>query len=65
MQKGERLAGDLASVQQMFAGSNSPLAEMRQAARRLDRIAAEHPLLEAALAALDRAMIEADEAEDQ
>jgi DNA repair protein RecN (Recombination protein N) len=43
MQKGERLAGDLASVQQMFAGSNSPLAEMRQAARRLDRIAAEHP----------------------
>jgi DNA repair protein RecN (Recombination protein N) len=38
---------------------------LRSAARRLDRIAAEHPLLGEALAALDRAVIEASEAEDR
>ena len=38
---------------------------MRGAARRLDRIAAEHPLLTEALEALDRAVIEAGEAEDK
>jgi DNA repair protein RecN (Recombination protein N) len=38
---------------------------LRSAARRLDRIAAEHPLLSEALAALDRAVIEASEAEDK
>ena len=38
---------------------------MRGAARRLDRIAAEHPLLAEALASLDRAVIEASEAEDR
>lgn len=65
MQKGERLAGDLSAVQQVFTGSNSPLAELRVAARRLDRIAGEHALLEEVLAALDRAMIEADDAEDK
>lgn len=65
MQKGERLSGDLAAVSQVFAGSKSPVAELRVAARRLDRIAGEHPLLEEALAAFDRAMIEADEAEDK
>jgi DNA repair protein RecN (Recombination protein N) len=52
-------------VQQVFTGSNSPLAELRVAARRLDRIAGEHALLEEVLAALDRAMIEADDAEDK
>ncbi|MFM5917506.1 MAG: DNA repair protein RecN, partial [Novosphingobium sp.] len=36
---------------------------LRSAARRLDRIAGEHPLLADALAALDRAVIEASEAE--
>jgi DNA repair protein RecN (Recombination protein N) len=41
------------------------LAELRVAARRLDRIAGEHALLEEVLAALDRAMIEADDAEDK
>ncbi|HEX9807481.1 MAG TPA: DNA repair protein RecN, partial [Alteraurantiacibacter sp.] len=43
----------------------SPLAELRAAARRLDRIAGEHPLLAEALAALDRAAIEAGEAEEK
>jgi DNA repair protein RecN (Recombination protein N) len=65
MQKGARLSGDLADLQQVFAGSNSVLAQLRQAARRLDRIAGEHPLLEEVLAALDRAVIEADDAEDK
>ncbi|HWU01886.1 MAG TPA: DNA repair protein RecN [Novosphingobium sp.] len=65
MQKGERLAGDLSDLQHLWAGSDSVLASMRAAARRLDRIAGEHPLLEEALAALDRAVIEAGEAEDK
>ena len=64
MQKGERLSGDLAELQHLWAGSDSALANLRSAARRLDRIAAEHPLLKTALEALDRAVIEASEAED-
>jgi DNA repair protein RecN (Recombination protein N) len=65
MQKGERLSGDLAELQHLWTGSDSALASMRSAARRLDRIAAEHPLLTEGLAALDRAVIEAGEAEDK
>lgn len=63
MQKGERLAGDLEELRQLWEGSDSPLAVLRVAARRLDRIGKEHPLLAEALAALDRAIIEAGEAE--
>ncbi len=65
MQKGERLSGDLAELQHLWAGSDSALAGLRSAARRLDRIANEHPLLAEALASLDRALIEAGEAEDK
>ncbi len=65
MQKGERLSGDLAELQHLWAGSDSALASLRGAARRLDRIATEHALLAEALAALDRAVIEASEAEDR
>ncbi|HEX7751304.1 MAG TPA: AAA family ATPase, partial [Novosphingobium sp.] len=65
MQKGERLSGDLAELQHLWAGSDSALATLRGAARRLDRIAGEHPLLAEALGALDRAVIEAGEAEDR
>ena len=65
MQKGERLSGDLAELQHLWAGSDSALASLRTAARRLDRIAGEHPLLKEALDALDRAVIEASEAEDR
>lgn len=65
MQKGERLADDLAALQHVWTGSDSALAGLRGAARRLDRIAGEHPLLADALAALDRAVIEAGEAEDK
>ncbi len=65
MQKGERLSGDLAELQHLWTGSDSALASLRSAARRLDRIAHEHPLLAEALEALDRAVIEAGEAEDK
>ena len=63
MQKGERLTEDLVELAKLWAGSDSALAGLRSAARRLDRIAGEHPLLGEALAALDRAVIEAAEAE--
>ncbi|EGD58467.1 DNA repair protein RecN [Novosphingobium nitrogenifigens DSM 19370] len=65
MQKGERLSGDLSALQSLWEGSDSALAILRSAARRLDRIAGEHPLLGEALASLDRAVIEAGEAEDR
>ena len=65
MQKGEKLSGDLEELRHIWDGSDSPLAALRVAARRLDRIAAEHPMLAEALAALDRAVIEAGEAEDK
>ncbi|MCR2833614.1 DNA repair protein RecN [Parerythrobacter lacustris] len=65
MQKGERLSGELEELRRMWDGSDSPLAALRVAARKLDRIAPEHPLLAEALAALDRAVIEAGEAEEK
>ena len=65
MQKGEKLAGDLEALRLVWDGSDSALAQLRAAARRLDRIGGEHPLLAEALAALDRAVIEAGEAEEK
>jgi DNA repair protein RecN (Recombination protein N) len=65
MQKGEKLAGDLEALRLVWDGSESALAQLRGAARRLDRIGGEHPLLAEALAALDRAVIEAGEAEEK
>ncbi|PNU02866.1 DNA repair protein RecN [Novosphingobium guangzhouense] len=65
MQKGEKLADDLSALQHLWTGSDSALAILRGAARRLDRIAGEHELLAEALSALDRAVIEAGEAEDK
>ncbi len=65
MQKGQKLAGDLEELRHIWEESDSPLAALRVAARRLDRIAPEHPLLSEALSALDRALVEAGEAEDR
>ncbi|QFT78101.1 DNA repair protein RecN [Erythrobacter sp. THAF29] len=65
MQKAEKLSGELEELRHIWEGSDSPLASLRVAARRLDRIAEQHPLLADALAALDRAVIEAGEAEDK
>jgi DNA repair protein RecN (Recombination protein N) len=65
MQKGERLSGDLEELRHLWEGSDSPLANLRVAARKLDRIADQHPLLTEALESLDRAVIEAGEAEEK
>ncbi|SIN86370.1 DNA replication and repair protein RecN [Parasphingorhabdus marina DSM 22363] len=65
MMKGEKLTGDLEAIRSTFDGSEGGLASLRAAARRLDRIAGDHPLLAEALAAIDRAVIEAGEAEDK
>jgi len=63
MQKGARLTEDMAALDELLGGSDGALARLRQAARRLDRIAPEHDLLAGALAAFDRAVIEAADAE--
>ena len=65
MQKGARLAEDISAAAQLLEGSEGGLALLRQAARRLDRIASEHDKLGEALAAIDRAVIEASDAEDR
>jgi len=65
MQKGARLADELETAAALIEGSEGGLALLRQAARRLDRLAGEHETLAQALAAIDRAVIEAAEAEDR
>jgi DNA repair protein RecN (Recombination protein N) len=65
MQKGERLQGELEALRKVWDGSNSPLASLRSAARKLERVADQHELLAEALAFLDRAVVEAGEAEDK
>ncbi len=64
MQAGARLGDELGAISALLQGSEGGLARIRQAARRLDRIAGEHVLLAQALAAIDRAVIEAAEGED-
>jgi DNA repair protein RecN (Recombination protein N) len=63
MQKGQRLAEDIGAITELLGGSDGGLALLRQAARRLERIAGEHEKLSDALAAIDRAVIEAAESE--
>ena len=63
MQKGARLTDDLAAVDALLTGRDGGTDKLAQAARRLDRIGAEHPLLGEAVEALDRALVEAGEAE--
>jgi DNA repair protein RecN (Recombination protein N) len=65
MQKGARLSDELETAAALIEGSEGGLALLRQAARRLDRLAPEHETLAQALAAIDRAVIEAAEAEDR
>jgi DNA repair protein RecN (Recombination protein N) len=65
IQRGVRLADDLTAVDDHLGGSDGAVSRLRQAARRLDRIAQDHPLLAEALSALDRAVIEAAEAEER
>jgi DNA repair protein RecN (Recombination protein N) len=65
MQAGLKAGESLAGLDELLGGSEGALALLRQAARRIERGAADHPLLAEALAALDRAVIEASEAEDR
>src|SRR5690348_17172814 len=65
MQAGLKAGESLAGLDELLGGSEGALAQLRQAARRIERGAADHPLLADALAALDRALIEGSEAEDR
>lgn len=64
MQKGARLGDDMTTVTGLLGGSDGALSQLRQAARWLDRIAPDHEILAEALTAVDRAVIEASEAEE-
>jgi DNA repair protein RecN (Recombination protein N) len=65
MKQAARIEEDLDALGPHYGGSDGGLAQLRQAARRLERIADAHPLLAEALAATDRAIIEAAEAEQR
>ena len=65
MQAGMKAGESLTGLDELLGGSDGALALLRQAARRIERGAADHPLLAEALAALDRSLIEASEAEDK
>ena len=65
MQRSEKISEDLNALIDALDGSEGALSRMRQAARILDRISSGHPALAEALAALDRAVVEASQAGDQ
>ena len=65
MQAGLKAGESLSGLDELLGGSDGALPLLRQAARRIERGAADHPLLAEALASLDRAVIEASEAEDR
>ena len=65
MQAGAKAGEALTGLDELLGGSDGALAKLRLAARRIERGAADHPLLAEALAALDRALIEACEGEDR
>jgi DNA repair protein RecN (Recombination protein N) len=65
MQAGLKAGESLTGLDELLGGSEGALSQLRQAARRIEREAADHPLLGEALASLDRALIEASEAEER
>ncbi|MBI0474126.1 DNA repair protein RecN [Sphingomonas sp. MA1305] len=65
MQRAEKIASELAAIDAHLDGSDGGLSQLRQAARVLERIAEDHPALAEALAAIDRAVIEASAAEER
>lgn len=58
MQRGEKIAAELAAITALVEGADGGLSQLRQAARILDRISGDHPALIEALEAIDRAIIE-------
>ena len=65
MQRGQKIADELAQVGALIEDGDGGLSKLRQAARILDRIGRDHPALGEALAALDRAINEGSVAEDR
>ncbi|WP_353204331.1 DNA repair protein RecN [Sphingomonas sp.] len=65
MQRAEKIAEDLAAIENWLEGSDGGLSQLRQAARVLERIAGDHVAFADALAAIDRAVIEGAVAEDR
>jgi len=65
MQAGLKAGESLSGIDELLGGSDGALAQLRLAARKIERGAVDHPLLAEALAALDRSLIEASEAEDK
>jgi DNA repair protein RecN (Recombination protein N) len=65
MQRAEKIAEDLAAIENWLEGSDGGLSQLRQAARVLERIAGDHAAFAEALAAIDRAVIEGAVAEDR
>ena len=65
MQRAEKIADDLRTVEKHLDGSDGGLSRLRQAARVLERIAPDHATLADALAAIDRAVIEGAVAEER
>jgi DNA repair protein RecN (Recombination protein N) len=65
IQAGAKAEEALQGLDELLGGADGALAQLRQAARRIERGAADHPLLADALAALDRALIEGHDAEDK
>jgi DNA repair protein RecN (Recombination protein N) len=65
MQRGQKIADELAQVSALIEDGDGGLSKLRQAARILDRIAGDHPALAEALAAVDRAINEGSVAEDR
>ncbi|QIK96710.1 DNA repair protein RecN [Sphingomonas sp. HDW15A] len=65
MQAGAKAGESLTGLDELLSGSDGALAQLRAAARRIERGAPDHPLLAEALASLDRAVIETSEAEDK
>jgi DNA repair protein RecN (Recombination protein N) len=60
MQKGARLAESLDAIDTLVSAADGALGQLRQAARRLERIADADPALQAALDGIDRALVEGD-----
>ena len=65
IQAGVRTGESLQGIDELLGGSEGALAQLRQVARTIERGAADHPMLAEALAALDRSLIEAHDAEDK
>jgi DNA repair protein RecN (Recombination protein N) len=63
--RGEKMADDLQATADLLGGSDGALTKLRQAARRLERIAEADRSVKAVLDALDRAVHEATDGEDQ